>query len=73
MPTLLTQRIGQLRQHLSQHLALAPLLKAPMHRLGTPRLRWWKARLGAPPCVALSDGVAVDEAMHALADESGTR
>ena len=30
---LLTQRIRQLRQHLAQHLALAPLLKAPMHRL----------------------------------------
>jgi len=28
-----TQRIGQLRQDLEQHFALAPLLKAAMHRL----------------------------------------
>jgi hypothetical protein len=29
----LAQRIGELRQNLSQHLAFAPLLKPTMHRL----------------------------------------
>jgi len=41
---LLTQRIGQLREHLAQHLSLALVLEAPMHRL----TRCVAARTGSP-------------------------